>query len=352
MELWKYLGAAILGGVVAGALVLGMGLLYLADLEANLQMPQEETVARVYDGARGSVAKITALEYDPAYPNRPRPVEAVGTGIVIREDGYLLTNYHVIKDAMGVRVTLPSGEAEGEVVGYDIGTDLAVVKVAASGLTPLHWGASASLRPGQLAIALGNPFGLEGTMTVGYVSAVNRSLLSDDGYAIEGVVQTDAPLNPGNSGGPLLNSRGEVVGINTRVFSKRQGEGLGFAIPSDTARKVAEELMEKGRVVHPWLGISGRTLTDEMREALNLSVEGVLVTSVVEGGPAYGAGLRPSGDLPGDIILGLGGERVESMDELVRIVQGHRVGEELEIQFLRNGTEMKVTVTLGERPRR
>ncbi|MEK6978262.1 MAG: PDZ domain-containing protein, partial [Candidatus Hydrothermarchaeota archaeon] len=157
---------------------------------------------------------------------------------------------------------------------------------------------------------------------------------------------------PGNSGGPLLNTRGEVIGINTRVFSKRRGEGLGFAIPSDTARRVAEELMEKGRVVHPWLGISGRTLTDEMREALNLSVEGVLVTSIIEGGPAHRAGLRPSGDLPGDIILGLGGEKVESMDELVRIVQGHRVDEELEIQFLRNGTEMKVTVTLGERPRR
>lgn len=352
MALWKYLGAALLGGVVAGALVMAVGLLYLADMKTDLQMPQEEAVARVYDGAMGSVVKITALEYDPAYPNRPSPVEAVGTGIVIREDGYLLTNYHVIKDAMRVMVALPSGEVEGEVAGYDMGTDLAVVKVAASGLHPVSWGTSASLRPGQLAIAIGNPFDLEGTMTVGYVSAVNRSLLSDDGYAIEGVVQTDAPLNPGNSGGPLLNSRGEVIGINTRVFSKRRGEGLGFAIPSDTARKVAEELMEKGRVVHPWLGISGRTLTGEMREALNISVEGVLVTSVAEGGPAYRAGLRPSGDLPGDIILGFGGERIEGMDELVRIVQGHRVGEELEIQFLRNGTEMRVTVTLGERPRR
>lgn len=148
MGLWKYLGAALLGGLVAGTLVLGVGLLYLEDLKANLQMPQEEAVARAYYGARDSVVKITALEYDPSYPNRPSPVEAVGTGIVIREDGYLLTNYHVIKDAMGVRVTLSSGEVEGEVAGYDIGTDLAVVKVAASGLSPVSWGDSASLRPG------------------------------------------------------------------------------------------------------------------------------------------------------------------------------------------------------------
>lgn len=360
---------AVVSSLVTGAMILTFGGIYLqpelppsAEREIiliNETLAQETIVAAVFEDVRDSVVHITTVseEWD-IFGVVPR--ERTGSGMIINASGYILTNNHVVEGAKGVKVTLSNGDVwEAEVIGTDLLTDTAVIKIEPTyELKAVKLGDSNTIVPGQLAIAIGNPYVLENTVTVGIISAVNRTL-SSDGYKIHGVIQTDAAINPGNSGGPLLNSKGEVIGVNTAIFTVTGGfQGIGFAIPINTVKEVARELIERGKVIRPWLGITGRDITEDMVEVLDLPVsKGALIMEVVAGGPADKAGLRGTKSQPweedfvlGDIIIGIAGQEVENMDQLVMALFEHEVGETIEITYIREGEERTAQITLGERP--
>jgi S1-C subfamily serine protease len=295
---------------------------------------------------------------------------ATGSGFVIDEEGHILTNNHVVEGAE--RVTVKIGESEAghpaEVVGTDPGTDLALLKidVPAKKLHPLTLGRSSAVEVGDPVVAIGNPFALERTVTSGIVSALQRQIQAPNGFSINHVIQTDAAINPGNSGGPLINAEGEVIGINSQIATGGGGNGnvgIGFAIPIDTVRAEIEQLKTKGEVEHAFLGIAGGTITPELAKALNLPVEeGVIVQTVVKGGPADKAGLEAGETtatingqevrLGGDIITEADGEKLKSMDELVEVIQESKPGDSLELKILRDGHEKTANVTLGTQPRK
>jgi S1-C subfamily serine protease len=255
---------------------------------------------------------------------------------------------------------------EATVVGTDADSDLAVIKVDvdASELHPVTLGESATLRVGQMAIAIGNPFGLEGTMTVGIISALGRVLRdSSSRYSMVDQIQTDAPINPGNSGGPLLDSAGRVIGVNRLIYTETgTSSGVGLAVPVDTVKRVVPGLVEKGSYGHPWLGLSGRSITPVLADALGLSVQqGVLIETVVNGGPAEKAGLRGGAEtknvdginiaVGGDIIVGIAGSEVQSFDDVVSYLDSKtQAGQNLELTVLRDGQRQTFTVTVGQRP--
>jgi len=291
---------------------------------------------------------------------------SVGSGFVYDEDGHIITNHHVIDDAIKITVTFLDGESyAAEIVGSDADLDLAVLKVNTrnSYLHNLELGSSSELKVGQQVVAIGNPFGLSGSMTSGIVSQIGRLLPQESGYSIPNVIQTDAAINPGNSGGPLLNMDGDVVGINTAIQSET-GEftGVGFAIPSDTVRKVAPILIEEGGIRHPWIGISGIDIDYELAEIRGLdSTKGFLVVSVLENSPANKAGLlgveiRKEIDgrevpMDGDIIIKIDGKVVRKIaDILVHLQMEKIVGDEMILTILRDGEIMDKTIFLGERP--
>ena len=293
---------------------------------------------------------------------------ATGSGFVIDDEGHILTNNHVIEGASKVTVKLGDSEKtyDAEVVGADPGTDIALLEVHAPSnqLHPLTLGKSDQMEVGDPVVAIGNPFGLDRTVTSGIVSALQRQIEAPNGFSISHVIQTDAAINPGNSGGPLINAGGEVIGINAQIATGGGGNGnvgIGFAIPIDTVRAEIEQLKTKGEVEHAFIGISGGTVTSELAKALNLPVsEGVIVQSVVKDGPADKAGLEAGGTaaqingqevrLGGDIITEVDGEKLKSMDELVEIIQGHKPGDELQLTILRDGKEKTADVTLGTQP--
>jgi len=268
-----------------------------------------------------------------------------GSGFIFTPDGFALTNSHVVHGAASVRATLPDGtQYAAEVVGDDPDTDLAVLRLGATGVPVVELGDSATLRPGQLVIAIGNPFGFQATVTAGVVSALGRSMRAQSGRLIEGIIQTDAALNPGNSGGPLVDSRGRVVGINTAVIAGAQG--ICFAVPVDTARFVIPRLIRDGRVRRSWIGIAGQSIKLSRRrvQVSHLLAEGaVLVTEVARGGPAERAGLRPR-----DIIVHVGGAAVAGIDALQRMLSDEMIGRRLEVAVLRDGELMSVTVVPAE----
>jgi S1-C subfamily serine protease len=293
---------------------------------------------------------------------------ATGSGFVIDGEGHILTNNHVVEGASKVTVKLGDSENtyDAEVVGTDPGTDIALLKVdAPSNLVhPLTLGKSAEMEVGDPVVAIGNPFGLDRTVTSGIVSALQRQIEAPNGFAISHVIQTDAAINPGNSGGPLINASGEVIGINAQIATGGGGNGnvgIGFAIPIDTVRAEIEQLKTKGEVEHAFIGISGGTITSELAKAINLPVdEGVIVQSVVKDGPADKAGIEAGGTsatingeevrLGGDIITEVEGKKLKSMEQLVEIIQGHKPGDELELTLIRDGDEKTANVTLGTQP--
>src|SRR5690348_11126192 len=293
---------------------------------------------------------------------------ATGSGFVIDNEGHILTNNHVIEGASKVEVKLGESEKEyeAEVVGADPGTDIALLKVEAPSkeLHPLTLGHSSEVEVGDPVVAIGNPFGLDRTVTSGIVSALQRQIQAPNGFSINHVIQTDAAINPGNSGGPLIDAGGEVIGINSQIATGGGGNGnvgIGFAIPIDTIRAEIEQLKTKGEVEHAFLGISGGTVTPELAKAVNLPVEeGVIVQSVVKDGPADKAGIEAGGTsatingqevrLGGDIITEVDGKNLKSMDELVEIIQGSKPGDELSLTILRDGDEKTADVTLGTQP--
>ena len=290
----------------------------------------------------------------------------VGSGFVFDKKGHIITNAHVVKEANKVVVTFLDGRSyNAEIIGVDEYTDLAVIKVNADLilLHPLLIGDSSNLKVGEGIAAIGNPFGLSGSMTSGIVSQLGRLLPSGSGYSIPDVIQTDAAINPGNSEGPLLNMRGEIVGINTAIQSAT-GEftGVGFAIPSQTVAKIVPTLVEEGEYKHPWIGISGRDIDPDMANVLNLKdAIGFLIITVVEDSPAFDAGLIGSDKtievdgvnypMGGDIILAVDDIEVRKIDDiLVHLQRAKSVGDEMVLEVLRDGRTTNITIVLQERP--
>ena len=290
----------------------------------------------------------------------------IGSGFVFDKKGHIITNAHVVKNASKVVVTFLDGRSyNAEIIGVDEYTDLAVIKVNAdlALLHPLSIGDSSNLKVGEQIAAIGNPFGLSGSMTSGIVSQLGRLLPSGSGYSIPDVIQTDAAINPGNSGGPLLNMYGGMVGINTAIQSTTgSNTGVGFAIPSQTVAKIVPTLIEKGEYKHPWIGISGRDIDPDMANVLNLKdAIGFLVITVVEDSPAFDAGLIGSDKtievdgvnypIGGDIILEVDGIEVRKIEDiLLHLQRAKSVGDEMVLEISRDGRTTNITIVLQERP--
>ncbi len=275
---------------------------------------------------------------------RQRRQSSLGSGVIIDKGGLILTNNHVIKDADEITVKFANKqEAKGRIVGTDPKTDLAVIRVSARDDLPVvTLGDSDALHVGEWAIAIGNPFGLDHTLTVGVISATGRSEVGIAAY--ENFIQTDASINPGNSGGPLLNIRGEVIGINTAIVAS--GQGIGFAIPVNMARRVMADLVKKGKVTRGWLGVGIQPLTPELAKSFGLSAEeGILVNQVMPKSPAEAAGLKT-----GDLILSVDGKPLKDPRELQRIIAETEVGKRIELTILRDKARRTVKVQVGEMP--
>ncbi len=281
-------------------------------------------------------------------PSRPMELRGSGSGFVFTPDGFILTNSHVVHRASRLGVTLPDGRSfEAHLIGEDPDTDLAVIRVTADGLVPAVLGDSKSIRVGQLVVAIGNPYGFQCTVTAGVVSALGRSLRSHSGRLIDDVVQTDAALNPGNSGGPLVTSRGEVIGVNTAVILPAQG--LCFAIAINTAKHVAGLLIRNGKIRRGHIGVAGQNVTLQRRLVHQHSLavtSGILVISLEPKGPAHRAGLRE-----GDVIVAYGSHPVASIDELHRLLTEEQVGTKIGLTFLRSGEKLTLEVVPEESAR-
>jgi S1-C subfamily serine protease len=280
---------------------------------------------------------------------QPISGSGLGSGVIVTENGYVVTNSHVVQGGDRVRITLATGrKLTGEVLGDDPTVDIAIVKLAESNLPAAPLGDSDRLEVGQGVIAIGNPLGFERTVTSGIVSATNRNL-SGRGAVLDNLIQTDASINPGNSGGPLVDLAGRVIGINTAVVSPGYGGGgLGFAVPINTAKEVLEDITRHGRVVRPWLGLSYVPITPELAREYRLPVrQGVIVVEVVRGGPADRAGLRPE-----EIIVGINGSNVTDAGALRSVLREKEPGDRLAMQVVGPGGKRSITVTLGEAPSR
>ncbi len=319
---------------------------------------EEQLMTDLYARVSPAVVCITAPEYFG---------ECIGSGFVIDLEGHIVTNDHVAQAAERLLVTLADEHTvAAEVIGSDPGSDLAVLKidVLPEELTVAELGESAALRVGQRAIAIGNPFGLERTITTGVISYLGRTLSRDDSsFQIAELIQTDAAINPGNSGGPLLDSRGKVIGVNTAIASDSgTNAGVGFAIPVDIVKRVVPELIAEGGYRHPWMGVTGATISPEMVEAGDLSLDtGVLVFEVEPGSPAEEAGVR-GGDrqimvsgipilVGGDILVAINGAEVKRFDDVVNYLASHTsVGDLVTLTVVRDGSEVEFSLTLAERP--
>ncbi|HEX7003353.1 MAG TPA: trypsin-like peptidase domain-containing protein [Trueperaceae bacterium] len=328
----------------------------------------ERRVMDVYDQVAPSVVTITTTVVQLSFFFEPVPAEGAGSGFVVDDEGRIVTNFHVIEGAQRIEVTFSDGTTvPARIVGVDPINDLAVLQVEAHGLElrPVELGSSEDLEVGQRAIAIGNPFGQFGqSLTTGVVSALDRTLRGAEDRQITGVIQTDAAINRGNSGGPLLDSAGRVIGVNTAIFSPTgTSAGLGFAIPVDTVKRVLPELIEFGRYRHPWLGIDGAyTLSEGLARVLDLPVEqGLLLVQLREGSPLDIAGVRGAqrqavlGNtrvfLGGDIVTAVDGRAVTTRGELRTYLESnYRVGDELEVTIVRGSVERQLSVVLAEQP--
>ena len=319
---------------------------------------EEQNNIGVYKKALPSVVNITsrAMAFDFFYGAVPQ--EGQGSGFVIDKEGRILTNFHVIADAQEIWATLSNKKKyRATVVGTDRAHDLAIIQIKAPELQAATLGDSRHLQVGQTVYAIGNPFGLSGTLTKGLVSSV-RQIREPDGSTIDDAIQTDAAINPGNSGGPLLNRQGEVIGINTMIVGQ-QSAGLGFAIPINTAKAVLDDLVTLGRVRRPALGISTLPIGPELADQLGLAADyGLLIVQVVPGSAADHAGLRGGTErayisnypvlVGGDLLVAVDGERIESQQDLAQIMNKHRAGDSVRITVYRGKRKMEVTVAFGE----
>jgi S1-C subfamily serine protease len=321
---------------------------------------EEQNNIAVYRKNIGAVVNITSrvMTFDFFYGLVPQ--EGQGSGFVIDKEGHILTNYHVIAEARQVEVTLHNRKKyKATIVGTDKSHDLAIVQIKAPDLQPMTLGDSSNLQVGQKVYAIGNPFGLAGTLTLGIVSSI-RQVQEPDGLVIDEAIQSDAAINPGNSGGPLLNWHGQVIGINTMIASSvGQSAGIGFAIPINTAKAVVNDLVTLGRVRRPALGVRTIPIDPEIAEELGLAANyGLLIVQAVPGGSADRAGLQGGseraylGNIPimigGDLIVAIDGEKIESQQTLAQIMNKHRAGDTVKVTIFRGKKQVEVTVVLGE----
>ena len=323
--------------------------------------PEERNNIDIYKRVLPSVVNVTstAVAFDFFYGAVPQ--QGQGSGFIIDKDGHILTNYHVIENARQIEVTLSNRKKyRAKVIGTDRGHDLAVIQIQAPDLRPAGLGDSHNLVVGQKVFAIGNPFGLNGTMTRGIISSL-RSIREPNGTAtIDEAIQTDASINPGNSGGPLLNSHGEVIGINTLILSNvGQSAGIGFAIPINTAKAVLNDLVTLGTVRRPVLGIRGLPIGPELAEQLGLAADyGVLILYVSPDGPAARAGLRGGNErallgntqimIGGDLMVRIGDQDVEDLQDISHVMNSHHGGDKVVVSYFRGKEKRETTVTLGE----
>ena len=316
------------------------------------------TINEIYKRSGPGVVQITSTTGDG---------QALGSGFVIDKSGHIVTNFHVIEDATDIEVRFSNDDTlKATLVGSDPSTDLALLRVdaGARALTPLVLADSDRVEVGDTVVAIGNPFGLERTVTSGIVSALQRAVRAPNGFAIDHVIQTDAPINHGNSGGPLLNTRGEVIGVNSQIETGGSGDGnvgVGFAVPSNTVETVVAQLLQSGKVEHAYLGVEATELDADLAGTFRLPVDaGLLVENVTDGSGAAKAGLRPGDEqtviagqsyrIGGDVIVAADGEQVASIEDLRGVIASHRPGDTIELQIYRDGTKKTVTVTLGRQP--
>ncbi len=323
-----------------------------------------EAMANVAEKAKQVVVNISTTKTVKQQPNpffddpffrrffgdggqqQKRRVTNLGSGVIVSSDGYILTNNHVIEGAEDIIVKLYSGrELKGKVVGMDSRTDIAVIKVSETNLPTISWGDSDKLRVGEIVLAIGNPFGLSSTITMGIVSALGRSGMGITDY--EDFIQTDAAINPGNSGGALINTRGELVGINTAILSRSGGyQGIGFAIPSNMVKNIMDSIINVGKVTRGWLGVQIQQLNAELAKQFNLPDEkGALLVEIVDDSPAEKAGLQR-----GDVIVEFEGKKIEGPSQLKNMVAMTKPGQEAVLGIIRDGKPMTIKITIGELP--
>ncbi len=328
--------------------------------------PEEENNIRVYNSVSKSVVNITTIEVTYDFFFEPVGEKGTGSGSVLNKNGYILTNFHVVDGADSIQVTLfDHSTHKANIVGIDRVNDIAVLKINAKPqkLYPIIFGNSKSLKVGQKVYAIGNPFGLTGTMTSGIISSLGRTIKSKAGFLIDDVIQTDAAINPGNSGGPLLDSSGRMIGMNTSIFTTSGGSiGIGFAIPANTIKRVVGDLIKYGKVLRPWIGIHGVDITEDLATILRLPVtSGVLVSYIDKGSSAYDAGIR-GGDryakigfyrivIGGDIIVKIDNKKVEDMETLSSILLNKRPGDTVVVTLYRDGKKIKIKMKLKGRKR-
>ncbi len=363
MGLGKRSRAFVLVGAVFLSCFLGAGRAFAG---AALTEEERNNIA-VYEKAADGVVNITSTAVQMDFFFNALPTQGSGSGSIIDMKGHILTNYHVVENAQKLEVTLADeSKWPAKLVGSDPDNDLAVIQIDAprDKLKVIPMGDSKSLRIGQKVLAIGNPFGLQRTLTTGIVSSLGRTIRSETGVLMEDIIQTDAAINPGNSGGPLLNSEGEIIGINSAIISPSGGSvGIGFAIPVNIAKRVIPELIAKGYVTYPYIGATIQPLLPELAKYLKLKVDrGAMIAKVEKGGPADRAGLKGGNrnvevgnriiTVGGDIVVKADQHEVKSNDQLIRYIREKRPGDTVVLQVYRKGELTDIKVTLGERPRR
>ncbi|HXS93066.1 MAG TPA: trypsin-like peptidase domain-containing protein [Candidatus Limnocylindrales bacterium] len=325
--------------------------------------PDEQNNIDIYKAAREATVNITSVVYQRDWFFQVYPSEGTGSGFILNPDGEILTNNHVVRGNAQLTVTLWDKKVyKARVLGVDSHSDLALIKIEPGRKLPtIRLGDSDGLVVGQKVLAIGNPFGFEGTLTTGVVSSLARAIDTESGR-LEGMIQTDAAINPGNSGGPLLDSHGNVIGINTAIYGQQGSVGIGFAMPINKAKAMLDEFQAHGHIRRPVLGISEVLITGDLAEALHLpSSGGLLITEVKRGSPAEEAGLRGpervvivDGNYPlpigGDLIVAIEGQPVDSKDALTRVMNRKHGGEPLRLTVYRGGRNVQISVKLGEAP--
>jgi S1-C subfamily serine protease len=382
---WSRMGSLFLAALVGGGAAVAIGaaldsdeggtttvfgtVASAADSSTRINTDDTMSVQEIYQHAGPGVLQVTSTSVDSSDPFfGPQPRVSLGSGFVIDKDGYIVTNYHVIESARQIEVNFSGDDrVPATIVGVDPSTDLAVLKINAQAraLTPLPLGDSDAVRVGDAVVAIGNPFGLERTVTAGIVSALQRQITAPNGYTIDKVIQTDAAVNQGNSGGPLLNTQGDVIGVNSQIEPGNSGStgnlGIGFAVPSATLREVVSQIRERGKVEHAYLGVVTQPIDEVLATTYRLPVQqGVIVAEVIPGSPADDAGLK-DGDrnvifggtsyvLGGDIVTAANGEQVASPDDLRRLIAEQDPGDAMTLDIRRGESKRTVSVTLGRRP--
>ncbi len=347
-------------------IVLFLFISFWSNLAFSITEDEKNNIA-VYEKVADGVVNITSTAIQMDFFFNPLPTQGTGSGSIIDNKGHILTNHHVVANAQKLEVTLADGSKwPAKLIGSDPDNDLAVIKidVPKEKLKVIPMGDSKGLRIGQKVLAIGNPFGLQRTLTTGIISSLGRTIRSDVGTEIEEIIQTDAAINPGNSGGPLLNSEGEIIGINTAIFTPSGGSvGIGFAIPVNTAKRVIPELIARGYVIYPYIGATIQSLTPEIAKFLKLKIEnGAMIAQVAKGGPAEKAGLRGGNQrvqvgniiilVGGDIVVKVDQQEVKTHEQLIRYIKEKKPGDTVLFKVHRKGNFEDVKLILGERPRR